>query len=111
MGSGRKTIRAKLDGRPGRFALAFRSATSCAHCATMSMPAAKHILRPVPCGFDPRTPFQPSTSKVLFRSFHEGVYLMTNETPTPGAPATPRVNPAVTPTPQQNQGDAKPSAD
>jgi hypothetical protein len=41
----------------------------------------------------------------------KGFYLMTNETPTPVAPGTTKVEPAVTPTPQQNQGDVKPSAD
>jgi hypothetical protein len=46
-----------------------------------------------------------------FRSFHEGIYLMTNETEKPVAPGTTKVEPAVTPAPQQNQGDAKPSAD
>ena len=46
-----------------------------------------------------------------FRSFHEGIYLMTNETDKPVAPGTTKVEPAVTPTPQQSQGDAKPSAD
>jgi hypothetical protein len=46
-----------------------------------------------------------------FRSFHEGIYLMTNETDKPVAPGTTKVEPAVTPAPQQNQGDAKPSAD
>jgi hypothetical protein len=46
-----------------------------------------------------------------FRSFHEGICLMTTETQKPVAPGTTKVEPAVTPTPQQNQGDAKPSAD
>jgi hypothetical protein len=36
---------------------------------------------------------------------------MTNETEKPVAPGTTKVEPAVTPTPQQNQGDAKPAAD
>jgi hypothetical protein len=46
-----------------------------------------------------------------FRSFHEGICLMTSETDKPVAPGTTKVEPAVTPAPQQNQGDAKPSAD
>src|SRR4051812_14140859 len=46
-----------------------------------------------------------------FRSFHEGICLMTNETDKPVAPGTTKVEPGVTPAPQQNQGDAKPSAD
>ena len=37
---------------------------------------------------------------------------MTNETQKPVAPGTTKVEPAVaSPAPQQNQGDAKPSAD
>src|SRR5688572_30141732 len=49
--------------------------------------------------------------KNTFSSFHEGIYLMTNETQKPVAPGTTKIEPAVTPTPQQSQGDAKPSAD
>jgi hypothetical protein len=41
----------------------------------------------------------------------KGFYLMTNETQKPVAPGTTKVDPAVTPAPQQNQGDAKPSTD
>jgi hypothetical protein len=36
---------------------------------------------------------------------------MTNETQKPVAPGTTKIEPAVAPTPQQSQGDAKPSAD
>jgi len=41
----------------------------------------------------------------------KGFCLMTNETLKPVAPGTTKVDPAITPAPQQNQGDAKPSAD
>jgi hypothetical protein len=36
---------------------------------------------------------------------------MSNENQKPVAPGTTKVEPAVTPAPQQNQGDAKPSTD
>jgi hypothetical protein len=72
---------------------------------------AKHILRHAPCGLSPQTPFQWGTLKVLLELFMKGFYLMTNETQKPVAPGTTKVDPAVTPAPQQNQGDAKPSAD
>ena len=36
---------------------------------------------------------------------------MTNETQKPVAPGTTKVEPTAQPTPQQNQGDAKPSTD
>ena len=41
----------------------------------------------------------------------KGFYLMTNETQKPVAPGSTKVEPAVSPAPQQNQGDAKPAAD
>jgi hypothetical protein len=47
--------------------------------------------------------------KVLLDHFMKGIYLMSNETRKPVAPGTTKVEPAVTPTPQQSQGDAKPS--
>jgi hypothetical protein len=54
-----------------------------------------------------RSQIRCGTWKNTFRSF----YLMSNETQKPVAPGTTKVEPAVTPAPQQNQGDAKPSAD
>jgi hypothetical protein len=48
---------------------------------------------------------------MLLGRFMKEFTLMTNETQKPVAPGTTKVEPAVTPAPQQNQGDAKPSAD
>jgi hypothetical protein len=57
------------------------------------------------------TPILGRYLKNAFRSFHERIYQMSTENQKPVAPGTTKVEPATTPAPQQNQGDAKPSTD
>jgi hypothetical protein len=59
-----------------------------------------------------RVPISGQYLEVFFRTFHERIPQMSTENQKPVAPGTTKVEPAtVQPTPQQNQGDAKPSTD
>jgi hypothetical protein len=64
--------------------------------------------RLVPCASNPISGWYLENT---FRSFHQGIYQMSTENQKPVAPGTAKVEPASTPAPQQNQGDAKPGTD